>query len=137
MLHKGYLVDKVLIVKGLALSVLPNATLARLSIDPSGIHQSSMIVRAFDGTKRDVLGDIDLPLQIGAYTFNVTFQVMDIETAYIMLLGRPWIHSANAVPSTLHQMIKYVMNIKIITAREEEVILVTKPQSVPYVETTE
>ncbi len=83
-----------------------------------------------------MLGDIDLPLQIGVCTFNVTFQVMDIEPAYTMLLGRPWIHSANAVPSTLHQRIKDVMNGKIITVRGEEAMLVTKPQSVPYVETT-
>ncbi|XP_058009454.1 uncharacterized protein LOC131183202 [Hevea brasiliensis] len=96
-----------------------------------------MIVRAFDYTKRDVLGDIELPLLIEACTFNVTFQVMDIEPAHTMLLGRPWIHSANAMPSTLHQRIKYVMDGKIITVRGEEAMLVTKPQSVPYVEAAE
>ncbi len=62
---------------------------------------------------------------------------MDIEPAYTMLLGRPWIHSVNAVPSTLHQRIKYVMNGKIITVRGEEAMLVTKPQSIPYVEVIE
>ncbi len=86
---KGWMVAKVLINNGSALNVLPNATLARLPVDPYGVHRSTMIVRAFDGTKRDVLGDIDLPLQIGACTFNVTFQVMNIEPAYTMLLGRP------------------------------------------------
>ncbi|XP_057986690.1 uncharacterized protein LOC131171236 [Hevea brasiliensis] len=99
---KGCLVAKVLIENGAALNVLPNETLAKVPVDPSGVRQSSIIVRAFDGKKRDVLGDIDLQLQIGACTFNVTFQVMDIEPAYTMFLGRPWIHSANAVPSTLH-----------------------------------
>ncbi|XP_057985274.1 uncharacterized protein LOC131170222 [Hevea brasiliensis] len=63
---RGCLVAKVLIDNGSALNVLPNATLAKLPIDPSGMSQSSMIVRAFDGTKRDMLGEIDLPLQIGA-----------------------------------------------------------------------
>ncbi len=78
-----------------------------------------MVVRDFDGTRREVLGDIDLPLQIGACTFNVTFQVMNIEPAYTMLLGRPWIHSVNAIPSTLHQKIKYIVDGKIITVRGE------------------
>ncbi len=59
---------------------------------------------------------------------------MDIEPAYTMLLGRPWIHSANAVPSTLHQKIKYIMDGRIITVKGEEAMLVTKPQSLPYVE---
>ncbi len=62
---------------------------------------------------------------------------MDIEPAYTMLLERPWIHSADTVPSTLHQRIKYNMSDKIITVRGEEAMLVTKPQSVPYVETIE
>ncbi len=99
---KGCIVAKVLIDNGSALNILPNSTLAKLPIDPSALRQSAMGVRAFDGTKREVLGDIDLPLQIGACTFNVIFQVMDIELADTMLLGRPWIHSANAIPSTLH-----------------------------------
>ncbi len=62
---------------------------------------------------------------------------MAIEPTYTMLLGRPWIHSANAIPLTLHQKIKYVIDGKIIIVRGEEAMLVTKPQSVPYVETTE
>ncbi|KAJ9168964.1 hypothetical protein P3X46_020437 [Hevea brasiliensis] len=134
---KGCIVAKVLIDNGSALNVLPSATSARLPVDQSDIRQSAMVVRAFDGTRREVMGDIDLPLQIGACTFNVTFQVMNIEPAYTMLLGRPWIHSANAVPSTLHQKIKYIMDGKIITVRGEEAILVTKPQSLPYVEAAE
>ncbi|XP_058009625.1 uncharacterized protein LOC131183239 [Hevea brasiliensis] len=134
---KGYIVAKVLIDNRSALNVLPNATLAKLPVDPSAICQSAIVVRAFDGIKREVLGDIDLPLQIRACTFNVTFQVMDIELTYTMLLERPWIHSSNAVPSTLYQRIKYIMSSKIITLRGEEAMLVTEPQSVPYVETTE
>ncbi|XP_058008652.1 uncharacterized protein LOC131183013 [Hevea brasiliensis] len=134
---KGCIVAKVLIDNGSALNVLPNATLAKLPIDSSNICQSAMVARALDGTKREVLGDIDLPLQIGACAFNVTFQVIDIEPAYTMLLGRPWIQSANAVPLTLYQRIKYIMGGRIITVRGEEAMLVTKPQSVPYVETTE
>jgi len=134
---KGCIVAKVLIDNGSALNVLPNTTLARLSVDRSNIRQSAMVVRAFDGTRREVLGDIDLPLQIGACTFNVTFQVMNIEPAYTMLLGRPWIHSANAVPSTLHQKIKYIMDGRIINVKGEEAMLVTKPQSLLYVEAAE
>ncbi|KAJ9190649.1 hypothetical protein P3X46_001829 [Hevea brasiliensis] len=134
---KGCIVAKVLIDNGSALNVLPNTTLARLPVDQSDIRQSAMVVRAFDGTRREVLGDIDLPIQVGACTFNVTFQVMNIEPAYTMLLGRPWIHSANAVPSTLHQKIKYIMDGKIITVKGEEALLVTKPQSLPYVEAAE
>jgi len=60
--YKGCIVAKVLIDNGSALNVLPSATLARLPVDQSDIRQSAMVVRAFDGTRREVLGDIDLPL---------------------------------------------------------------------------
>jgi len=35
------------------------------------------------------------------------FQVVDMEMAYNMIMGRPWIHDMDAVPSTLHQVIKF------------------------------
>lgn len=55
----------VLVDNGSALNVLPVATLARLPIEATLMHQSNMVAGAFDRTKRDMLGDIRLPLQIG------------------------------------------------------------------------
>lgn len=72
-----------------------------------------MIIRAFDGTRREVDGEIYLPVDIGPYTFDITFKVIDIEPAY--LIGRPWIHMAGAVPSTLHQRLKYHMDNRLVT----------------------
>lgn len=60
------------------------------------------IVKAFDGTERRVMGRIEIPLLIGPNTYEVDFLVMDIKPSYNCLLGRPWIHSAGAVPSSLH-----------------------------------
>ena len=57
-----------------------------------------MVVRAFDGTRQEVRGEIVLPVQIGPYTCQVTFQVIDINPAYSCLLGRPWIHSVGVFP---------------------------------------
>ena len=34
--------------------------------------------------------------------------MIDAETSYNLLLGRPWIHGNLIVPSTLHQCLKYV-----------------------------
>ena len=51
-----------------------------------------MVVRAFDCSRRDVRGEIDLLIQIGPYTCQITFQVMDVNPAYNCLLGQPWIH---------------------------------------------
>lgn len=37
---------------------------------------------------------------------------MPDDLSYNHLLGRPWIHKINGVPSTLHRVIKYVYNNK-------------------------
>ncbi|XP_070021860.1 uncharacterized protein [Nicotiana sylvestris] len=39
---------------------------------------------------------------------DTKFQVIDTDKAYNMILGRPWIHDMDDVPSTLHQVIKFL-----------------------------
>lgn len=75
---------------------------------------SELVVRAFDGSRRMVFGEVDLPTKIGLYTFFITFYVMDIYPAYSCLLGRPWIHSTEDVTSTLHQRLKLLANNKLV-----------------------
>lgn len=134
---KQYIMAKVLVDNGSSLNVIPKSTLVKLPFDASYMRPSNTIVRAFDGTRREVMGEIDLPIQIGPTTFQVNFQVMDITPAYSCLLGRPWIHAARAVPSTLHQKIKFVINDKLVVVSAEEDLLVSKPLSTPYIEAAE
>ena len=94
---------------GSSLNVMPMSTLSRLPIDLSDMRKSQMVVRAFDGTKRKVLGNIKLSIQVGPYTFDFEFIVMDINPSYNCFLGRPWIHMAGTVPSTFHQKVKFVV----------------------------
>jgi len=61
---------------------------------------------------------------------------MEIDAAYTMLLGRPWIHKVGAVPSTLHQKVKYIEDGAIINIHGEDV-LVSKPILVLYIDNTE
>nr|KYP35643.1 hypothetical protein KK1_043302 [Cajanus cajan] len=106
---------------------MPKRTLDQVAIKGIQMRPSNMIVRAFDGSKREVVGEISLPIQIGPTIFNVEFQVMDITPAYSCLLGRPWIHDAKAVPSTLHQKVKFIVGDKLVTVQAEDDILISKP----------
>ena len=99
---KDCTLSKVLIDNGSSLNVMPLSTLMRLPMDRSYMKHSRTVVRAFDGTRREVIGEIEIEVQIGLCTFNVEFQVMDISPSYNCLLGRPWIYIARVVPSTLH-----------------------------------
>jgi len=132
-----HVIARVLIDNGSSLNVMPKVMLEKLSCDKFPIKQSTMIMRAFDGSKREVMGEIKLSVQVGPFVFQITFQVMDILLTYGCLLGRPWIHSAGVVPSTLHQKLKYVMRDNMVTISGEENFFVSGPSSARYVETIE
>ena len=51
---------------------------------------------------------IKLKCQIGNQRSEVTCYIIDADSSYNLLLGRPWIHHNSIVPSTLHQVMKYV-----------------------------
>ena len=82
-----HIVAKVLIDNGSSLNVMPKSTLDKLPFNASHLRPSSMVMRAFDGSRRDVRREIDLPIQIGPHICQITFQVMDINPAYSCLLG--------------------------------------------------
>ena len=132
-----HVVAKVLIDNDSNLNVMPKSTLEKLPFNASHLKPSSMVVRAFNGTRREVRGEIDLSVLIGPHTCQVTFQIMDINPAYSCLLGRPWIHSVGVVPSTLHQKLKFVVEGHLVIVSGEEDILVSCPSSMPYVEAAE
>ena len=62
---------------------------------------------------------------------------MNILPSYNCLLGRPWIHIAGAIPSTLHQKIKFVAEGQLVCASVEEDMIVATSSRTPYVEIDE
>ncbi|KAI5420028.1 hypothetical protein KIW84_043994 [Lathyrus oleraceus] len=60
--------------------------------------------------------------------------VMDIHPSYSCLLGRPWIHEAGAVTSTLHQKLKFVKNKKLVVVGGEKALLVSHLSSFSYID---
>src|SRR3954469_14496891 len=128
---------RVLIDTGSSLNVMPKATLDKIALEGLVVRPSRLVVKAFDGSQSPVFGEVDLPVIIGPHTFCINFQVMEIEPAYTCLLGRPWIHAAGAVTSTLHQKLKFVNGNSIVTVNGEEDIFVNNLDSYRYIEAGE
>ncbi|KAI5443587.1 hypothetical protein KIW84_012289 [Lathyrus oleraceus] len=102
--------SNVLVNTGSSLNMLPKSTLSKLSYQGAPMRYSGVIVKAFDGSRKMVMGEVDLPL------------------------GRPWIHEAGAVTSTLHQKLKFVKNGKLVIVCGEKALLVSHLSSFSYVE---
>ncbi|XP_070003071.1 uncharacterized protein [Nicotiana sylvestris] len=101
------------------------------------IRPNNVCVCAFDSVKRDTIGEIDLILTISPIDFEVTFQVFDMDTSYNFLIGRPWIHAAGAIPSTLYQMVKFEHENQEIVVHREDELLIYKDPSVTCLEDKE
>jgi hypothetical protein len=131
---KDILIGKVLIDNGSALNVLPMHILKEMSVDESHMKPSTLMARAYDGSPRQIIGTLEVELYVGPQMFLVTLQVMDIHPSYSILLGRPWIHAAGAVASSLHQYLKYIMNGMLITVKAEETVSMIKNVAIPFIE---
>ena len=98
----------VLLDNGSALNVCTLATAIPLGYGPTNFEPSTQTVRAYDSTRREVMGTLTLELMIGPIVFQVMFQILRIPVSFNLLLGCPWIHSAGAIPSSLHLKVKFI-----------------------------
>ncbi|XP_060202897.1 uncharacterized protein LOC132631328 [Lycium barbarum] len=90
----------------LVISVLVNKfRIKRVLIDP-----------ACETTK----GEITLPISMAGTTQQTKFYVIEGDMGYNALLGRPWIYLVRAVPSTMHQVLKFPTPEGIKTVRGEQ-----------------
>ena len=76
---------------------------------------------SFEGKMVIPKGQIRLPVQAGTDVVEVNFIVVDVFSPYTAIMGRPWLHSLEAVSSTLHQKVKY--------PSKDQVLEIVKSQS--------
>ena len=62
-------------------------------------------------------GQISLPVNMERKEVMVTFVVVNSFSPYTAILGRPWIHTMGAIPSTLHVKVKFHTENDIATVR--------------------
>lgn len=67
-------------------------------------------IKAYDNLERTLEGKISLPIRLGPVVQETIFHVVNFDLPYNILLGCPWIHSMQVIPSTYHQCIKFPHN---------------------------
>ncbi|XP_070026441.1 uncharacterized protein [Nicotiana sylvestris] len=127
-------VSRVLVDNGSSANICPLSTLQKLKIGTERIHLNSVCVRGFDGGGKDFVGDIMLELSIGPVEFTIELQVLDVAVSYNLLLGRPWIHAVKAVPSSLHQIVKFEWDTQEIVVHGDEDLSACNDTIVPFTE---
>ncbi|GAA0142308.1 hypothetical protein LIER_03240 [Lithospermum erythrorhizon] len=105
---------------GSAVNILPLQTLKLLGISTDELQQSCILIQGFNQNGQRALGKVALHLTIGELEITSRFHVIDARITFNVLPRRPWIHSSNAVPSTLHQCLKYYKSIAERTIKADE-----------------
>ena len=61
--------SNVLVDTGSSLNVLPKSTLSKLSYQGAPMRYNGVIVKAFDGSRKTLIGEVDLPVKMGPSDF--------------------------------------------------------------------
>ena len=74
------------------------------------------------------MGTLNTHVMIDLVRYSILFQVLRIQSFFNLLLGRPWIHEASVIPSSLHQKVKFIHEGRIITIQSyRDVITSSEP----------
>ncbi|XP_022155139.1 uncharacterized protein LOC111022280 [Momordica charantia] len=118
------LVRRVLVDGGASANILSLPTYLALRGTRSQLKKSPTPLVGFSAESVSPEGCIDLPVTIGQDSTQVTqmaeFVVIDGRLAYNAIFERPIIHSFQAVPSILHQVLKYSTPNGVGTVRGEQ-----------------
>ncbi|XP_070019920.1 uncharacterized protein [Nicotiana sylvestris] len=99
-------VKRVLIDPGSSVNIILLRVLREIQAKDKMIPKAHTL-SGFDNSSVLMKGEVTLTTFAEGVVKDIKFQVVDMEMAYNMILGRPWIHEMDVVPSTLHQVIKF------------------------------
>ncbi|XP_070005783.1 uncharacterized protein [Nicotiana sylvestris] len=94
-------VKRVLIDPGSSVNIILLRVLREMQAEDKMIPMVHTLA-GFDNSSVLTKGEVTLTIFAEGVVKDTKFQVVDMEMAYNMILGRPWIHEIDVVPSTLH-----------------------------------
>ncbi|KAI5316646.1 hypothetical protein L3X38_036353 [Prunus dulcis] len=106
----GTIINRILLDCGSSVNLIPLKTLHAIGMSARQLSPSMLTIQGFNQLGQKAMGSIALQMEIGELYSDALFHVIDADTSYNVLLGRPWLHTYGVVPSTLHQCFKYSMD---------------------------
>ncbi|XP_048619925.1 uncharacterized protein LOC125590406 [Brassica napus] len=101
------LVKRILVGNESSSNIIFQAAYKDLGLEESALTRRITPLIGFSGEVKQTAGEVTLPVCAEGVNMSTKFLIVDWDSSYNMILGRPWIHDMGAVPSTLHQMVKF------------------------------
>ncbi|XP_016490959.2 uncharacterized protein LOC107810675 [Nicotiana tabacum] len=91
---------------GIGACIIHPQVLVQMKLEDKIVSRYIMLT-GFNNALKRTSGEITLPFLAGGVTLETIFHIMDQDMAYNSIIGRPWIYSMKAIPSSLYQIIKF------------------------------
>ncbi|XXG88794.1 hypothetical protein AAC387_Pa12g0960 [Persea americana] len=104
---RNFLVQRALVDPGSSSEVLYYDCFKKLRLKDEDLQAARTPLVGFSSKPIYPKGKISLRVQVGGAYRQVDFLVVDVPSPYNVIMGRTWLHSMEAVPSTRHQKLKF------------------------------
>ena len=85
---------------GSSVNVLFLNAYREMGLKEEDITRRCISLVGFSGELRTIIGETVLPVYVEGVNMYTKFLILDSQSAYNVILRRPWIHIMEAVPST-------------------------------------
>ncbi|XP_026378885.1 uncharacterized protein LOC113273367 [Papaver somniferum] len=100
-------IDRILIDPRSSVDILFYHTYKTMGGKDNELIPSTYNIYGFNGTANNPKGEVTIRIPLKSLSTKITFCVVDVESPYNVLIGRPWLHGILGVTSTFHQCIKF------------------------------
>ncbi|XP_074336053.1 uncharacterized protein LOC141673221 [Apium graveolens] len=101
------LIKRILVDNGSATNIMMLNTLTQMGLAESDMINKSMTLVGFSGEIKRILGEITLPTYAQGVNLLENLCIIDVDSTYNIIMGRPWIHNLKVIPSIYHQVLKF------------------------------
>ena len=108
---------RVMVDGGSAVEIMYPDLFKGLKLKPEDLMPYNSPLMSFDGKLVTLKVMIRLPIQTGPEIVEVNFIVVDTYSLYTAIVGRPWLHTLEAVASSLHQKVKFPSGDRVLEIR--------------------
>ena len=108
----GFDVHRVQVDLGRAVNLLKLPEFEQMKLSLGMLNSVRRILSGFNGETTTTLGNAALPVKVGPVAQQVLFSIVEDLGPYNAIMGRAWMHSMKAIPSTYHQTVNYLSNVR-------------------------
>uniref|UniRef100_A0A2N9HK66 Uncharacterized protein n=1 Tax=Fagus sylvatica TaxID=28930 RepID=A0A2N9HK66_FAGSY len=102
-----YDVQRVLVDQGSFAEIMYKGLYEKLGLEEANLASFTTPVFGFTGESTIPMGKTTLPILAGPISLQTEFIVVRGTSPYNAIVGRDWLHRMKAVPSTLHQKLRF------------------------------